>query len=189
MDIMLGAFSKRYPGTNDMKEIFEVACLDLKKAKESVDYYFVEKDKLEVSYTEEESSQIVVSRTKHRCHGSRIPSTIQSPSCHLAECKTPLSPCPSSKTCLDMGLRTVLTVQKPKKATPISKIVHQRFLAWSREHAMCVWTSSHWACVKFFDESKFSLKSDLHIENFVHRTPGIRHLHGNIIGIHGYTVV
>ncbi|GFV96333.1 hypothetical protein TNCV_2869121 [Trichonephila clavipes] len=41
-----------------------------------------------------------------------------SPSCHLAECKTPLSPRPSSKTCPDMGLRTVLTVQKPKKATP-----------------------------------------------------------------------
>ncbi|GFX54320.1 uncharacterized protein TNCV_3824191 [Trichonephila clavipes] len=50
---------------------------------------------------------------------SRIPSIIQSPSCHLAECKTPLSPCPSSKTCPDMGLRTVLTVQKRKKATPI----------------------------------------------------------------------
>ncbi|GFT09682.1 uncharacterized protein TNCV_4948351 [Trichonephila clavipes] len=46
-------------------------------------------------------------------------STIQSPSCQLAECKTPLSPCPSSKTCPDMGLRTVLTVQKPQKATPI----------------------------------------------------------------------
>ncbi|GFV31769.1 hypothetical protein TNCV_720931, partial [Trichonephila clavipes] len=28
----------------------------------SVDYYFVEKDKLEVSYTEKESSQIVASR-------------------------------------------------------------------------------------------------------------------------------
>ncbi|GFW76506.1 putative RNA-directed DNA polymerase from transposon X-element [Trichonephila clavipes] len=54
-------------------------------------------------------------QTKHRSHASRIPSTIQSPSCHLAECKTPLSPCPSSKTCPDMGLRTVLTVQKPKK--------------------------------------------------------------------------
>ncbi|GFY33498.1 uncharacterized protein TNCV_4538261 [Trichonephila clavipes] len=54
-------------------------------------------------------------QTKHRRHASRIPSTIQSPSCHLAECKTPLSPCPSSKTCPDMGFRTVLTVQKPKK--------------------------------------------------------------------------
>ncbi|GFY08594.1 uncharacterized protein TNCV_810271 [Trichonephila clavipes] len=59
------------------------------------------------------------SPTKHRSHASRVPSIIQSPSCHLAECKTPLSPCPSSKTCPDMGLRTVLTVQKPKKATPI----------------------------------------------------------------------
>ncbi|GFW80652.1 uncharacterized protein TNCV_3235041 [Trichonephila clavipes] len=58
-------------------------------------------------------------QTKHRSHASRIPSTIQSPSCHLAECKTPLSSCPSSKTCPDMGLRTVLTVQKPKKATSV----------------------------------------------------------------------
>ncbi|GFW47315.1 uncharacterized protein TNCV_2648031 [Trichonephila clavipes] len=62
-------------------------------------------------------------QTKHRSHASRIPSTIQSPSCHLAECKTPLSPYPSSKTCPDMGLRTVLTVQKPKKATPIQRLM------------------------------------------------------------------
>ncbi|GFV88569.1 uncharacterized protein TNCV_1243791 [Trichonephila clavipes] len=60
-------------------------------------------------------------QTKYRSHSSRIPSIIQSPSCHLAECKTPLSPRPSSKTCPDMGLRTVLTVQKPKKATPIQR--------------------------------------------------------------------
>ncbi|GFW97635.1 hypothetical protein TNCV_685051 [Trichonephila clavipes] len=44
------------------------------------------------------------------------------PSCHLAECKTPLSPCPSSKTCPEMELRTVLTVQKPQKATPIQRL-------------------------------------------------------------------
>ncbi|GFU90158.1 uncharacterized protein TNCV_3873621 [Trichonephila clavipes] len=60
--------------------------------------------------------------TKHRSHASRFPSTIQSPPCHLAECKTPLSSCPSSKTCPDMGLRTVLTVQKPPKATPIQRL-------------------------------------------------------------------
>ncbi|GFV67459.1 hypothetical protein TNCV_4621401 [Trichonephila clavipes] len=35
----------------------------------------------------------------------------QSPSCHSAERKTPLSPFPASKTCHDMGLRTVFTVQ------------------------------------------------------------------------------
>ncbi|GFV72751.1 uncharacterized protein TNCV_1269461 [Trichonephila clavipes] len=58
--------------------------------------------------------------TKHRSHASRIPSSNQSSSCHLAERKTPLSTCPSSKTCPEMGLRTVFTVQKPKKATPIN---------------------------------------------------------------------
>ncbi|GFV38416.1 uncharacterized protein TNCV_4392971 [Trichonephila clavipes] len=62
---------------------------------------------------------ILVTCTKHRSHAFRIPSTIQSPSCHLAECKTPLSSCPASKSYPDMGLRTVLTVQKPKTATPI----------------------------------------------------------------------
>ncbi|GFW47783.1 putative RNA-directed DNA polymerase from transposon X-element [Trichonephila clavipes] len=56
--------------------------------------------------------------TKHRSHASRIPSFNQSSSCHSAERKIPLSPCPSSKTCPEMGLRTVFTVQKPKKATP-----------------------------------------------------------------------
>ncbi|GFU65479.1 uncharacterized protein TNCV_634021 [Trichonephila clavipes] len=71
-------------------------------------------------------------QTKHRTPASRIPSTIQSPSCHLAECKTPLSSCPSSKTCPDMGLRTVLTVQKPKKATPIRCVpVTQRIAHWT----------------------------------------------------------
>ncbi|GFV86382.1 uncharacterized protein TNCV_1469451 [Trichonephila clavipes] len=60
-------------------------------------------------------------QTKHRSHASRIPSINQSPSCHLAESKTPLSPFPSSKTCPDIGLRTVFTVQKPKKATPIQQ--------------------------------------------------------------------
>ncbi|GFS60998.1 hypothetical protein TNCV_4955341 [Trichonephila clavipes] len=30
----------------------------------------------------------------------------QSSSCHTAECTTPLSSCPSSKTCPEMGLRT-----------------------------------------------------------------------------------
>ncbi|GFV71776.1 uncharacterized protein TNCV_777931 [Trichonephila clavipes] len=73
-------------------------------------------------------------QTKHRSHASRIPSTIQSPSCHLAKCKTPLSPCPSSKTCPDMGLRTVLTVQKPKKATPIQRLMkenaYSKRLSW-----------------------------------------------------------
>ncbi|GFV48106.1 hypothetical protein TNCV_3027891 [Trichonephila clavipes] len=33
--------------------------------------------------------------------------------------KTPTFAMPSSKTCPEMGLRTVFTVQKPKKATPI----------------------------------------------------------------------
>ncbi|GFQ68198.1 hypothetical protein TNCT_216771 [Trichonephila clavata] len=62
IDIMYETLNRRYPGTKDMKDILDEACLDLKKAKENIDYYFVEKDKLEVGYTEEESTQIITSR-------------------------------------------------------------------------------------------------------------------------------
>ncbi|GFU25674.1 hypothetical protein TNCV_4226861 [Trichonephila clavipes] len=53
--------------------------------------------------------------TKHSSHASRILSSTQSSSCHSAERTTPLSPCPSSKTCPDMGLRTVSQSRRPKK--------------------------------------------------------------------------
>ncbi|GFU88393.1 hypothetical protein TNCV_3353331 [Trichonephila clavipes] len=59
---------------------------------------------------------------KHRSHASRIPSSNQSPSYHSEERKTPLSLCPASKTCTDMGLRTVFTVQMPKQKRPFSAI-------------------------------------------------------------------
>ncbi|GFY50335.1 hypothetical protein TNIN_209861 [Trichonephila inaurata madagascariensis] len=59
---MFGMLNKRYPGTKDLKDVLDVACLDLTKAKENIEYYFEEKDKLEISYTEEESAQIVASR-------------------------------------------------------------------------------------------------------------------------------
>ncbi|GFV79364.1 uncharacterized protein TNCV_1903361 [Trichonephila clavipes] len=69
--------------------------------------------------------------TKHRSHAFWIPSNIQSPSCHLAECKTPLSSCPALKSCPDMELRTVLTVQKPKTATPIQRLFSRSSLLLS----------------------------------------------------------
>ncbi|GFV98204.1 hypothetical protein TNCV_4449611 [Trichonephila clavipes] len=50
---------------------------------------------------------------KNHSHASRIPSFDQSPSCHSAEYKPPLSPCSASKTCHDMGLRTVLQSRCP----------------------------------------------------------------------------
>ncbi|GFV42179.1 hypothetical protein TNCV_3164111 [Trichonephila clavipes] len=59
---------------------------------------------------------------KNHSHASRIPSFDQSPSCHSAGCKPPLSPCPASKTCRDMRLRTVLESRCPKRnaySTPI----------------------------------------------------------------------
>ncbi|GFT35203.1 hypothetical protein TNCV_353061 [Trichonephila clavipes] len=52
---------------------------------------------------------------KHHSHASRIPSFDESPSCHSAECKPSLSSCTTSKTCHDMGLRTVLQSRCPKK--------------------------------------------------------------------------
>ncbi|GFW08609.1 hypothetical protein TNCV_2776301 [Trichonephila clavipes] len=54
---------------------------------------------------------------KNHSHASRIPSFNQSPSCHSAEWKPPLSPCPTSKTSPDMGLRTVLQSRCPKENT------------------------------------------------------------------------
>ncbi|GFV69586.1 hypothetical protein TNCV_4064661 [Trichonephila clavipes] len=44
-----------------------------------------------------------------------ILTTSQSSSCHTAECTTPLSSCPSSKTCPEMGLRTDSQSRHPKK--------------------------------------------------------------------------
>ncbi|GFW78455.1 hypothetical protein TNCV_1380011 [Trichonephila clavipes] len=76
----------------------------------------------EQSLSSQPSQKTFLNSPSRRSHASRIPSTTQSLSCHLAECKTPLSPCPSSKTCPDMGLRTVLTVQKPQKSNAYSLI-------------------------------------------------------------------
>ncbi|GFV75007.1 hypothetical protein TNCV_2114321 [Trichonephila clavipes] len=50
---------------------------------------------------------------KNHSHASRIPSPDQSPTCHSAEWKTPLLPCPTSDS-HDMGLRTVLQSRRPK---------------------------------------------------------------------------
>ncbi|GFY48995.1 hypothetical protein TNIN_270511 [Trichonephila inaurata madagascariensis] len=44
---MFEMLNKRYPGTKDLKDVLDVACLDLTKAKENIEYYFEEKDKLE----------------------------------------------------------------------------------------------------------------------------------------------
>ncbi|GFW30051.1 hypothetical protein TNCV_1593691 [Trichonephila clavipes] len=63
---------------------------------------------------------------KHHSHASRIPSFDQLSSCHSAEWKPPLSPCPTSKICYDMGLRTVLQSRCPKEngySTPIQKVL------------------------------------------------------------------
>ncbi|GFU99535.1 HTH_Tnp_Tc3_2 domain-containing protein [Trichonephila clavipes] len=56
----------------------------------------------------------------------RLPDPIIQPIAVMPPSRTkpPLSPCPSSKTCPEMGLRTVFTVQKPKKATPEESFFH-----------------------------------------------------------------
>ncbi|GFX28050.1 transposon Ty3-G Gag-Pol polyprotein [Trichonephila clavipes] len=61
--------------------------------------------------------------TKQVSHASQIPSSNQSPSCHPADRKNPLSSCSTSKFCQDMGLRTVLQSGCPKEnaySTPLS---------------------------------------------------------------------
>ncbi|GFW01540.1 uncharacterized protein TNCV_5137231 [Trichonephila clavipes] len=52
---------------------------------------------------------------KHVWHASQIPSSNQSPPCHSADRKNPLSPSPTSKFYQDMGLRTVLQSGCPKE--------------------------------------------------------------------------
>ncbi|PRD25362.1 UNVERIFIED_CONTAM: hypothetical protein NCL1_41140 [Trichonephila clavipes] len=61
---------------------------------------------------------------KGRSHASQIPSSNQSPPCHSADRKNPLSSSPTSKFYQDMGLRTVLQSGCPKEnaySTPIQK--------------------------------------------------------------------
>ncbi|GFT14934.1 hypothetical protein TNCV_3483761 [Trichonephila clavipes] len=61
---------------------------------------------------------------KIHSHASWIPLFDQSPSRHSAECKPPLSSCPASKTCHDMGLRIVLQSRCPKRnahSTPFDR--------------------------------------------------------------------
>ncbi|GFU05332.1 hypothetical protein NPIL_35971 [Nephila pilipes] len=63
IDVMFEMFNRRYPSTKDLRDVLDEGCKDLSTAKESVDYYFAEKNKLDLSYTEEESGQILSSRT------------------------------------------------------------------------------------------------------------------------------
>ncbi|GFW47003.1 hypothetical protein TNCV_3486151 [Trichonephila clavipes] len=78
---------------------------------------------------------------KHHSQASRIPSFDQSPLCHSAEWKAPLSPSPTSKTGHDMELRIVLQSRCPKKnaySTPIFRQrptnTHQRSIIFSHPH-------------------------------------------------------
>ncbi|GFY16691.1 hypothetical protein TNCV_2788131 [Trichonephila clavipes] len=62
LDLMFELLNRKYPGTNDIKEVLDEACKDLNLAKENIDYYFEEKNKLDNGYTAEESEKIVTSR-------------------------------------------------------------------------------------------------------------------------------
>ncbi|GFW39978.1 transposable element Tcb1 transposase [Trichonephila clavipes] len=56
-------------------------------------------------------------------------------------------------------------------------------LTWSREHAL--WTPQQWSCLIFFDESRFSLKSDSR-RTLIRRAPGTRYHQENTIERHRY---
>ncbi|GFY34731.1 hypothetical protein TNCV_4702121 [Trichonephila clavipes] len=69
-----------------------------------------------------QKTQKLFTQMKNHSHASRTPSPNQSPSCHSAECQTPLMP--NIIDSHDMGLRTVLQSRRPKinaYSTPIQR--------------------------------------------------------------------
>ncbi|KFM67507.1 Transposable element Tcb1 transposase, partial [Stegodyphus mimosarum] len=79
--------------------------------------------------------------------------------------------------------RIGLYARRPVRCLPLTATHCRRRLAWSREYAL--WTPQQWACVMFFDESRFSLQFDSR-RTFIWRVPGTRYYQENIIERHRY---
>ncbi|GFU72715.1 transposable element Tcb1 transposase [Trichonephila clavipes] len=47
---------------------------------------------------------------------------------------------------------------RPVRCVPLTETHCRRQLTWSREYAL--WTHQQWPCVRFSDESRFSMRSD-----------------------------
>ncbi|GFY18510.1 transposable element Tcb1 transposase [Trichonephila clavipes] len=65
-----------------------------------------------------------------------------------------------------------LYVRRPVRCVPLTATHCRLRLTWSREHAL--WTPQQWSCVKFSDDSRFSLQSDSH-RTLIWRAPGTRY--------------
>ncbi|GFX94163.1 HTH_Tnp_Tc3_2 domain-containing protein [Trichonephila clavipes] len=65
-----------------------------------------------------------------------------------------------------------LYARRPVRCIPLTATHCRLRLTWSREHAL--WTPQQWSCVKFSDESKFSLQSDSR-RTLIWRVPGTRY--------------
>ncbi|KFM61440.1 Transposable element Tcb1 transposase, partial [Stegodyphus mimosarum] len=72
---------------------------------------------------------------------------------------------------------------RPVRCVPLTATHCRLRLAWSIEHSL--WTPQQWACLMFFDESRFSLQSDSR-RTFIWRAPGTRYHQENIIEGHRY---
>ncbi|GBO11441.1 hypothetical protein AVEN_1649-1 [Araneus ventricosus] len=72
----------------------------------------------------------------------------------------------------------------PVRCVPLTATHCSLRLARSREHAL--WTPQQWSCVKFSDESRFSLQSDSR-RTFIWRAPGTRYHQENTTERHCYS--
>ncbi|GFX07815.1 HTH_Tnp_Tc3_2 domain-containing protein [Trichonephila clavipes] len=76
-----------------------------------------------------------------------------------------------------------LYARRPVRCVPLTATHCRLQLTWSREHAL--WTPQQWCCVKFSDESRFSLQSDS-LRTLIWRAPGTRYPQENTIERHRY---
>ncbi|GFV60085.1 transposable element Tcb2 transposase [Trichonephila clavipes] len=76
-----------------------------------------------------------------------------------------------------------LYVRRPVRCVPLAATHCCLRLTWRREHAL--WARQQWSCVRFFDESRFSLHSDSR-RTLIWRAPGTRYYQENIIERHRY---
>ncbi|GFU51940.1 transposable element Tcb1 transposase [Trichonephila clavipes] len=65
-----------------------------------------------------------------------------------------------------------LYARRPVRCVPLIATHCLLRLTWSREHAL--WTPQQWSCVRFSDESRFSLQSDSR-RTLIWRAPGTRY--------------
>ncbi|GFW73029.1 transposable element Tcb1 transposase [Trichonephila clavipes] len=76
-----------------------------------------------------------------------------------------------------------LYARRPVRCVPLTATHYRLRLTWSREHAL--WTPQQWSCVKFSDESRFSLQSDSR-RTLIWRASGTRYHQENTFERHRY---